>query len=82
MYALMYALWHLLPILPSDFFNYICVKKDLHNRSNQHKIIKDLYLYSKRNTLLMFDHSNESFLIVKKDNTNHNLSSDIVDSVV
>ena len=30
----------------------------------------------------MFDHSNESFLIVKKDNTNHNLSSVIVDSML
>ena len=30
----------------------------------------------------MFEHSNESFLIIKKDNTNHKLSSDIVDSVV
>jgi len=30
----------------------------------------------------MFDHSNESYSIIKKDNTNHRLSSDIVDSVV
>jgi hypothetical protein len=49
MYALMYALWHLLRLGLADFFNYIRVKKDLQNLSNQHKIIHP-YIYIPKDT--------------------------------